>query len=268
MELSKKISEAVNRRYEKELVMRDFIKVDKIYWHPTHSDFTGDNIKVYEIKTKCYDFFSVKNLLLILVDEGIKIYRISEKMHLKNIKSIKEHLLIFLVRKEALRQNVKNFFYKILLYLVWDETIRVESHLEGIMLYLNVDEIENIKEYKSCVEIEYKNGEKKLFDNKLKIREGVSKEEIEKGVSKEEIEKGVSKDEIEKGILRRRLVPNTLVKLMNKNIYIFRESIRIEFTSGISKKEIETKKITKAVESERYLFLKNEESIKAIIFDA
>lgn len=241
MDLSRRISDSVNRAYEKDDSVKDFIKVDKVYWYPTKSDFTGDNIKVYDLLVRCFDFYCVENLLLLVVEEGMKIYRFDGT--LKLIKSLKHHLLIFLIRKEGLREAVKNFFYKILLYLVRDETIRIESHLEGIMLYLEVDEILDIRECQGHVEIVYRNGEVKYYDGRL---QGIP-----------------PRDEKSK----RKMKPNTLVKIQNKSIFIFRDLVRIEFSSGISKKEINTKKIEKVVESERIIFIKTEDSIKAIEFN-
>jgi hypothetical protein len=118
------------------------------------------------------------------------------------------------------------------------------------MLHLNIDEIIDIKEYKDYFEIEYSNGEIRYYNDKLSIicKPQTNNEDIPDHLSFK---------------LRR----NTLITLSTKNIYIFKNLIKIEFNSGLSKKEIEIKKIENVMETENYLFLKNKTGIKVLYFE-
>ncbi|EOB11951.1 hypothetical protein NBO_619g0003 [Nosema bombycis CQ1] len=219
MDLHKKIRDSMNKTYE--CMFKPHIQSDKAYWHPSTVNFTGDNIKVYDLKIECLDLFCIGNYIMIIREDEIKIFLFTNEKSLKSIKSIRHHFLLFLIKKKALSEGTTNFFCKILIILVQDKTTRVSSHLEGIMLHLNIDEIIDIKEYKDFFEIEYSNGEIRYYNDKLSI-----------------ICKPQTNNEDNPDHLSFKLRQNTLITLSTKNIYIFKNLIKIEFNSGLSRKKL------------------------------
>ncbi|WUR05096.1 uncharacterized protein VNE69_12081 [Vairimorpha necatrix] len=126
------------------------------------------------------------------------------------------------------KKCMMNILYKILLSNM--------KNIEDIILYLKVDEIRKVVEMEHGFLVTYKNREKIFYDCNLEIQEKTNSKPVD--------------------ILK----INTIIKNKDKIIQIKRDEIII------GEKTVECKKILKLVGEGNYIFIRNKDIIKALIF--
>ncbi|EJW02198.1 hypothetical protein EDEG_03352 [Edhazardia aedis USNM 41457] len=151
-------------QYEDLIYTRKNIKIFKKNSH----NLTSETIKAYEINLSGKEIaVSQGQLLIIDHNNTITIYNYDDNLKLKKIRKMRIHLLLFLTKTNSLSTNCKMVFYNILLTLVKQQVQRIDTFLEDIMMYLEVDKLSNMFFHKEYLVCKYKNGSVTVYDNKL-----------------------------------------------------------------------------------------------------
>ncbi|KAF7684724.1 hypothetical protein TCON_0075 [Astathelohania contejeani] len=138
-------------------------------------DLRGEAISGHEIKLEGEEFMVIKDYLLLKTNDIIRIYKWKENVTLKLIKTIRSHLLLFLIKTGSINKNVRLVFYRIILVLIRNKIKRVDSFLEGILFYLNIDYLENIEICDKRLICYYMDGSIKTYDGCLNEIENFDK---------------------------------------------------------------------------------------------
>lgn len=118
------------------------------------SIFSCNNVDCEELDISGDDFVIWENLLLVMNKSILNIYKINLndiKMHVKWYKTINISCLNYY---KFATNAIKKFFAKILLQLIYIP--RYDAYLEGILIYLDAENIKSIEEYSNGIKITYK----------------------------------------------------------------------------------------------------------------
>ncbi|KAK6089416.1 hypothetical protein P3W45_001553 [Vairimorpha bombi] len=193
---------------------------------PTVYNFTSPSYKVYNIPVRCDDFYATSKYILINKDNIIKIYTHTKCTKIRLYKIIKHHLILFINKK-----CIMNILYKILL------NISKACKMEDVMKHLRVDDVVKSREVDDGFLITYRDNKKVFYNSRLEVEE---------------------RDKISRINLPIKI--NTLIKTNTRNIQIKKNEILID------EKSIVCKNIKKVVGDREYLFVRNQDCIKAIYF--
>ena len=182
--------------------------------------FRYSSTNIYKFNIYAQDFVTVDNYLMTFYKGIFYIYKFkSTKKGVFNKKDNIEIKLYKTITISALlyykfnKGSIRRFFMKILLRIM--HISRFDCYLEGIMNYLDVENMDNVTEYKNGVKIRYKDGTIKYFDEFLKETTVENLKEAPNNFVQE----------------------NFLIKVNKDSVLIFRDD-----TNFINKKRINVKK--------------------------
>lgn len=171
------INSAILRKnqYKRKVSYNDFKKdKDTKILQQINHDLTGETIKAYNISLAGEEIQVINGHLLIYGEGAISIYRVNEHLQLKKVKVMRTHLLLFLIKSKAIGHECRLIFYNILLTLTEQKVKKIETMLEEILLYLDIDILVNMEYINEHLVCEYRSGVKQVFNNNLLKMEGVS----------------------------------------------------------------------------------------------
>jgi hypothetical protein len=131
---------------------------------PPRNNLSGDNIRACTINLTGDELYVAEGFFLIYKKGMLRIYKYDASFHCERYKVISTNLLLFFVRRNALRKSVRFFFYNVLLNLTRSGTRRCEQRMESIMLDMKIDLLDDVRCGEHEVVCIYRNGDRRVFN--------------------------------------------------------------------------------------------------------
>ncbi|KAK1347393.1 hypothetical protein CWI38_0926p0010 [Hamiltosporidium tvaerminnensis] len=127
-------------------------------------NLSGEDIKAFDIFLEGNEITVIDDFISIYNNNIISIYKWDSNIKLSKIKVFKTHLLLFYIKSNLLSKNSRIIFYTIILTLIKQKIKRIDSFLEGILLYLDIDNITDMEIIDEKIIIKYKNSISYSYD--------------------------------------------------------------------------------------------------------
>lgn len=182
------IRQKEERSFQHKTIHNQYLHNKKIYiFNPPHIKLKGKCYRSFETSIIADEIAVIDNMLISFHKNILRIYKYNSKLIFSKIKEIRTHTLLFLIRTKMLKYNSRQVLYNIVMVLVYQKIERIDIFLDNILEILNVDEIDEMYFVGKYLVCDYRNGEKKCFDDimnviDIKLEKQERRIEIEKDV--------------------------------------------------------------------------------------
>lgn len=167
--LKQEIEKLIESRYFYiKLLSEDFFnKFDHLLFKEQKIHINDNQLKAYDVNLKGEEIYVLDSHLLMYDGAIITILKFNSNFQFKKIRDLKSHLLLFYIRTNSINKKTRFVIYNMVLSLVSQKIRMLDDFLEKILVFLNVEHIEDIFIKEDLLYCVYDNLNVKVYNTKL-----------------------------------------------------------------------------------------------------